>query len=320
MQEVGVAANSTVLTFESCSATRCWRDPRFAPWRQADQETTLEALDAAQKSQLEADSGRGNTRRVSIEERLAAARRKSAEVTRPNLQFPEMLPKPRPLPQYGHPPDAYVDQMSTPNKLSKPNEDDNSDPEDYQPESSKGSPDSTRKMRRAQLAQQRIREQTHLSADESSPAGARSGKRSDPSPSFARAMLHMGRGKSKVVAKDSEDAPTSLFSGDSPPGPPSSPTRRRRRLAPQGEGLMWSLRWNENRYGSTSGAARYCARLPASYLAGQEYRIPREEVSQDMWGAQSRTDEGLSDRMHCFFHFEPASVVVDPCTSDRIGS
>ena len=152
MQEVGVAANSTVLTLRELlsNAVDAGADPRFAPWRQADQETTLEALDAAQKSQLEADSGRGNTRRVSIEERLAAARRKSAEVTRPNLQFPEMLPKPRPLPQYGHPPDAYVDQMSTPNKLSKPNEDDNSDPEDYQPESSKGSPDSTRKMRRAQ--------------------------------------------------------------------------------------------------------------------------------------------------------------------------
>ena len=254
MQEVGVAANSTVLTLRELlsNAVDAGADPRFAPWRQADQETTLEALDAAQKSQLEADSGRGNTRRVSIEERLAAARRKSAEVTRPNLQFPEMLPKPRPLPQYGHPPDAYVDQMSTPNKLSKPNEDDNSDPEDYQPESSKGSPDSTRKMRRAQLAQRRIRSRlislltSHLLLG----------------PEVASVPTHLLHSPERCSTWAAENRKWW-------PRIPRTPLHRcsagtlhldyelcrqgeGEALAPQGEGLMWSLRWNENRYGSTS--------------------------------------------------------------------
>ena len=77
MQEVGVAANSTVLTLRELlsNAVDAGADPRFAPWRQADQETTLEALDAAQKSQLEADSA---------EETHAACRSKNLQLLAEN--------------------------------------------------------------------------------------------------------------------------------------------------------------------------------------------------------------------------------------------
>ena len=66
------------------------------------------------------------------------------------------------------------------------------------------------------------------------------------------------------------------------------------------------------------GAARYCARLPASYLVGQEDRIPREEVKICGEVNPVLMSKGAPIECNASFTLSPG-VVVDPCTSIEEG-
>jgi hypothetical protein len=261
--ELGNAATATAATLRGLltSAVDAGADPKYAPWRLPPEDSPEKNKKVIHSPSVEPDSARslldgastpgsgGPPYRLSIDERLVAARRRSTEraLAKPGVSFPEMLPKPSilPVPLGGSP--AFHEQMSTPNKLGniKDREEDVDDPDEVPRELSKGSPESSRLMRRAQL--QQIRRMSFLTASEtaqeeevgvddggqpnwqpevhqpgsSSSSSTKQTDVSNPSPSFARPLApsfaKMMRGVADVFAGAESPAPT--LATDSPPAP-----------------------------------------------------------------------------------------------------
>jgi hypothetical protein len=264
ISELGVAANATASTLRGLLslAVAAGASARFAPWYvppESDAALGLTGTDQSPASTPQSSDRKAlktsdftSSRRQSLDARLAAAKRKPAELAEgfhlPS--FPTALTKPRELPMPAATTNSshleerpatgvsardLLEETSTPVKLrriSRPSrenpmlEDDEGDDDEEEgkdgneAESNKDSPESA-KARRARLQQVREfttpgpepeRRVTMIEAPEIIPQ-SKPGS-SSQSPMFPRVLPGVGRGKTKAANKSWEDPPAPLSSGD----------------------------------------------------------------------------------------------------------